>query len=104
MKTESPVLRFLFVVLALGFFAESMIASATTTEDSDEGNDRTVAYTSAPTVVSTLAGSYKEGFSDDIGSAAQFYRTLGITIDRADNLHVADSRNHRIRKIVIEKP
>jgi len=49
--------------------------------------------------VSTLAGSGEKGFDDGQGSAAQFYRPSGIAIDAADNLYVADSSNHRIRKV-----
>jgi len=49
--------------------------------------------------VSTLAGDGKEGFADGQGSAARFYHPEGIAIDRAGNLYVADTHNHRIRKI-----
>ena len=49
--------------------------------------------------VSTFAGSGMEGFADDRGSAARFYRPQGITIDAEDNLYVADTWNCRIRKV-----
>jgi DNA-binding beta-propeller fold protein YncE len=52
--------------------------------------------------VSTLAGSGKPDFADGKGSAAQFNGPEGIAIGAADNLYVADTGNHRIRKIVIE--
>ncbi|MDR2208970.1 MAG: hypothetical protein LBE22_08380 [Azoarcus sp.] len=48
--------------------------------------------------VSTFAGG-EEGFADGSGGAARFYRPSAIATDKADNLYVADSRNHRVRKI-----
>ncbi|WP_109851919.1 IPT/TIG domain-containing protein [Aquimarina sp. AU58] len=49
-------------------------------------------------VVSTMAGS-TQGFADGIGTIAQFNFPLGITIDTDSNLYVADTENHKIRKI-----
>jgi len=49
-------------------------------------------------VVSTLAGSAR-GYKDGIGSQAQFDYPFGIMIDKEGNLLVADSNNHRIRKV-----
>jgi sugar lactone lactonase YvrE len=50
-------------------------------------------------VVSTLAGSGTAGFSDGNGTAARFDQPQGVAIDLKGNIYVADSRNHRIRKI-----
>ncbi|SVE33009.1 uncharacterized protein METZ01_LOCUS485863, partial [marine metagenome] len=50
--------------------------------------------------VTTLAGSTSSGSTDATGTAARFNRPLGITTD-GTNLYVADSYNHKIRKIVI---
>lgn len=49
-------------------------------------------------VVSTFAGS-TQGFTDDIGTAAQFDSPFGIAAASDGNLIVADSFNNRIRKI-----
>jgi len=50
-------------------------------------------------VVSTLAGSDIAGFADDIGTAARFDYPTGVAVDSSGNVYVADSYNHRIRKI-----
>ncbi len=51
--------------------------------------------------VTTLAGSGAAAFLDGTGTAARFQQPNGITTDGVGNLYVADSVNHRIRKIVI---
>ena len=54
-------------------------------------------------VVSTLAGS-TEGFRDGIGRSAQFDKPSGVAVDAEGNVYVADSDNHRIRRIEWEMP
>lgn len=39
------------------------------------------------------------GSVDGIGSAARFYSPCGVAVDDSDNLFVADTRNHKIRKV-----
>jgi sugar lactone lactonase YvrE len=49
--------------------------------------------------VSTLAGNGTANVVDDIGTAARFNEPIGIALDGAGKLYVADSRNHRIREV-----
>ncbi|MTV37617.1 hypothetical protein [Duganella radicis] len=50
-------------------------------------------------VVTTLAGADEIGFADGAGSQARFNTPLGIAVDSAGNVYVADTLNLRIRKI-----
>lgn len=50
-------------------------------------------------VVSTFAGASVSGKADGVGSAATFYNPTGLAIDYEGTLYVADTGNHRIRKI-----
>jgi len=66
----------------------------------DAGNHR-IRKISPGGVVSTFAGSGTNGHADAyFGTDAQFSSPVGITIDAADNLYVADYWNHRIRKVL----
>lgn len=49
--------------------------------------------------VSTLAGSAESGDVDGQGASARFNWPFGIALDKDGNLYVADSFNHKIRKI-----
>ncbi len=51
-------------------------------------------------VVTTLAGlAGNPGSADGTGAAAQFFAPLGVAVDTAGNVYVADNNNHTIRKI-----
>ena len=63
----------------------------------DEASHRIRKVTQAG-VVSTLAGG-AEGFAEGVGIAARFNSPSGIAVDAAGNLYVADSGNHRIRRV-----
>ncbi|MEW8506759.1 MAG: hypothetical protein AB2598_08620 [Candidatus Thiodiazotropha sp.] len=66
----------------------------------DTGNNR-IRRVSVDGVISTSAGNGTEGFSGDGGDAvsASLNSPRGISIGPNDSLFIADTRNHRIRKI-----
>ena len=64
----------------------------------DPGNSRIRKITPAG-VVSTFAGSSEIGFADGTGASAKFRLPEGVAVDGSGNVYVADTENHRIRKI-----
>ncbi|MCL2011704.1 MAG: NHL repeat-containing protein [Cystobacterineae bacterium] len=64
----------------------------------DNGNER-IRKISPEGEVSTLAGTGASGLVSGPGNVAQFSSPKGLALDAAGNLYVADSNNHRIRKI-----
>ncbi len=52
-------------------------------------------------VISTIAGTGKAGFGGDSGAAtaAQLNNPSAIAIDRKNNIYIADTGNHRVRKV-----
>jgi len=79
-------------------------------EDKEESTTDTVSTTSQmggsiqgaelslSTAVTTVAGTGSSGSANGTGTSASFYYPKGITTD-GTNLYVADTNNHRIRKI-----
>ena len=66
-----------------------------------EVSNHTIRKITPAGVVSLFAGSPDaiSGATDATGSAAKFNSPAGLAIDAANNLYVADSSNHTIRKI-----
>lgn len=50
-------------------------------------------------VVTTLAGGGPSGYQDGAGAKARFNGPVGVAVDRAGNVWVADTYNDRIRRI-----
>ena len=66
----------------------------------DSGNSRIRKVTPGGTI-STYAGTGLQGFSGDGGPAidAQLWFPVGVALDSAGNLYIADQENQRIRKV-----
>jgi hypothetical protein len=66
----------------------------------DTANDR-IRRVDLPGTITTVAGNGQQGFSGDGGPAlrASLSRPNGVTVDAAGNLYIADTLNHRIRKV-----
>lgn len=64
----------------------------------DSGNSRLRRIT-PDGVVNTIAGSGEPGFADGLGIDAQFRRPMGLCLDLAGNVYIADTDNYRIRMV-----
>ena len=64
----------------------------------DTGHNRIVRVTPSG-VVTTLAGSGTSGFVNGTGTAASFFRPMGVAVDASGNVYVADTGNRAIRRV-----
>ena len=69
----------------------------------DESNHRIRKVTVSTGIISTIAGTGTVSYSGDNGAAtsATLYGPLGVGLDTASNVYIADTANHRIRKVTV---
>lgn len=67
----------------------------------DKSNNRIRKVTASTGIITTIAGTGTAASSGDGGlaTAAQVYTPLGIAVDGSQNVYIAESSGHRIRKI-----
>ncbi len=68
----------------------------------DQDNHRIRKVSAATGIITTVAGSSTEGFSGDDGPATEAWLSIpsGVALDGLGNLYIADTGNHRIRKVL----
>ena len=68
---------------------------------SETVNSRIRKVDAATGIISTIAGTGERDYSGDGGPAAEapLWNPLGVTVDGAGNLYIADNTNSRIRKV-----
>ena len=66
-----------------------------------DSNNHRIRRVDADGTITTVAGTGTAGFSGDSGPAtsAQLDSPTGVALDGSGNLYIADSNNHRIRKV-----
>ena len=67
----------------------------------DTANQRIRLVTTSTGIITTFAGDGTAGFSGDGGSAtsAELHLPIGVAVDMANNVYIADTMNDRIRKV-----
>jgi sugar lactone lactonase YvrE len=69
----------------------------------DELNQRVRRVVLATGIITTVAGTGEVGFSGDgsLATTPRFNRPRGLAVDGRANLYIADTFNHRVRKVVL---
>jgi RHS repeat-associated protein len=91
-------------VPAAGTDALSVVFTPTNTTDYQTSYDYVLQAVNGPApIITTAAGNGTAGYAGDNGPAtsAEFYGLGGMVCDSAGNLYIADSYNHRVRKLII---
>ena len=85
----------------LGFNAPQFVAADQTGNLFFADQHVVLRLDAATGVLTLVAGNGREGFSGDVGPAtsAQLSFPSGVAVDSAGNLYLADTHNHRIRKV-----
>ncbi len=67
----------------------------------DTSNNRIRKVTASTNIVTTIAGDSNRGYLGDgkLATVAELYLPLGVAVDAAGNVYIADSGNHVIRKV-----
>jgi sugar lactone lactonase YvrE/microcystin-dependent protein len=65
-----------------------------------DGDNNRIRKVTLGGIVTTVAGSGSAAFADGIGTAASFSNPYGIAIGPDGTIYVADTNNHRIRKMI----
>lgn len=66
-------------------------------------DNHTIRKITATGVVTALAGSGSIGSADGTGAGANCSRPSGVAVDLAGTVYVADTNNHKIRKIIVSR-
>ena len=69
----------------------------------DTSNNRIRKVTASTNIVTTIAGNSNRGFLGDgkLATVAELSLPLGVAVDSAGNVYIADSGNHVIRKVAV---
>jgi sugar lactone lactonase YvrE len=65
----------------------------------DTGNNTIRKVTTAGVVTTLAGGAGQVGSEDGTGSSARFNRPIGLAVDSAGNVYVADTANNTVRKV-----
>ena len=67
----------------------------------DQGNNRIRKVTASTGIITTVAGNGILGYGGDDSAAtsAKLFNPVGVAVDGAGNIYIADVSNHRIRKV-----
>lgn len=87
----------------IGFVRGLSVDSAGNIFIADYSNNRIRKVTAATGNISTVAGSSQSGFGGDgnLATLASLSTPYDVKVDSSGNLYIADSENHRIRKVTI---